>query len=78
MKKSMIAVLVLIGLVVYGGYDYFHKSSSETGQIAESGEANLETGILKGQLAPDFVLTDLQGNTVHLSDFKGKKVLVNF
>lgn len=78
MKKSMIAVLVLIGLVVYGGYDYFHKSSSETGQIAESGEANLETGILKGQLAPDFALTDLQGNTVRLSDFKGKKVLVNF
>lgn len=78
MKKSMIAVLVLIGLVVYGGYDYFHKSSSETGQIAESGEANLETGILKGRLAPDFALTDLQGNTVHLSDFKGKKVLVNF
>ena len=77
-KKSMIAVLVLIGLVVYGGYDYFHKSSSETGQIAESGEANLETGILRGQFAPEFSLTDLPGNPVRLSDFKGKKVLVNF
>ena len=36
--KIMIAVLVLIGLVVYGGYDYFHKSSSETGQIAKWGK----------------------------------------
>ena len=42
------------------------------------GEANLETGILKGQLAPDFALTDLQGNTVGLTNLKGKKVLVNF
>ncbi len=28
--------------------------------------------------APDFELKDLQGNTVHLSDFKGKVVVLNF
>jgi peroxiredoxin len=78
MKKSMIAILFLIGLVVYGGYDYYSKSSSETGQAAETGGVNLEKGIQKGQLAPDFSLTDLKGNPVHLSDFKGKKVMVNF
>lgn len=78
MKKSIIAILVLIGLVVYGGYDYFSKSSTVPGQAAESGEENLKIGTQKGQLAPDFALTDLKGNPVKLSDLKGKKVMVNF
>src|SRR5438132_13681088 len=33
---------------------------------------------LKGQLAPDFALQALDGKTVHLSDFRGKAVLLNF
>src|SRR5438128_11570871 len=33
---------------------------------------------LKGQLAPDFALQSLDGKTVHLSDFRGKAVLLNF
>jgi peroxiredoxin len=78
MKKTIFAVIVLIGLVIYGGYDYFSRSSSDTGQVAESGQVNLKIGIEKGQLAPDFTLTDLQGNPVRLSDFIGKKVFVNF
>jgi cytochrome c biogenesis protein CcmG/thiol:disulfide interchange protein DsbE len=32
----------------------------------------------KGQAAPDFVLKDIQGNTVRLSDYRGKAVVVNF
>jgi len=78
MKNNAIAFLVLIGLVVYGAYDDFRGSSSDTGPAAEAAETGLETGIRKGQLAPDFALEDLQGNTVRLSDFRGKKVLVNF
>lgn len=78
MKKNLIAILVLIGLVVYGSYDYFKKSPSKTIQITESENKQLSTGILKGQLAPDFTLTDLNGDTVKLSDFKGKIVFVNF
>ncbi|RXZ78841.1 TlpA family protein disulfide reductase [Paenibacillaceae bacterium] len=78
MKKSMIGILVLIGLVIYGGYDYLSKSSSETGQAAGANLANLEVGIERGQLAPDFTLSDLSGMPVQLSDFAGKKVLLNF
>src|SRR5690349_80201 len=33
---------------------------------------------MKGQLAPDFTLHSLDGKTVHLSDFRGKAVLLNF
>ncbi|HXW91904.1 MAG TPA: TlpA disulfide reductase family protein [Terriglobales bacterium] len=33
---------------------------------------------LKGALAPDFALSSLEGNTVHLSDYRGRAVLLNF
>jgi len=32
----------------------------------------------KGKPAPDFALKDLSGNVVHLSDFRGKAVVLNF
>lgn len=32
----------------------------------------------KGKPAPDFALESLDGGTVHLSDFRGKAILVNF
>jgi len=36
------------------------------------------TGTAKGQTAPDFTLTDMQGKHVSLSDLKGKVVILNF
>ncbi|MBT2691032.1 TlpA family protein disulfide reductase [Bacillus sp. ISL-47] len=38
----------------------------------------LPVGLEKGNLAPDFDLTDMEGNQVKLSDFRGKAVLLNF
>jgi thiol-disulfide isomerase/thioredoxin len=38
----------------------------------------LNPGEVKGKVAPDFVLQDLQGKQVKLSDFRGKAVLLNF
>lgn len=78
MKKNMIAILFLIGLIGYGIYDYMKESSSESAQTTVLGTEDVEVGIQKGQLAPDFELVDLQGNPVKLSDFKGKRVLLNF
>lgn len=34
--------------------------------------------LTKGEIAPDFELQDLNGNTVKLSDYRGKKVLLDF
>ena len=36
------------------------------------------SGVLFAQQAPDFTLLDVNGNTVKLSDFKGKAVFIDF
>ena len=34
--------------------------------------------LAQGDQAPDFVLKDLHGNEVHLKDFRGKGIVLNF
>jgi peroxiredoxin len=38
----------------------------------------LPVGLAEGNVAPDFSLVDLNGNSIKLSELRGKKVLVNF
>lgn len=48
---------------------------------AEEEETTVDSdveGLDKGQMAPDFELTTLEGETVKLSDFRGKRVMLNF
>ncbi len=40
--------------------------------------AGCSGGVDKGNPAPDFTLTDLQGNNVALSQYKGKNIYLNF
>ena len=44
--------------------------------IAWVGRENYQP-VITGTSAPDFEVTDMSGNPVHLSDFKGRVVLVN-
>ncbi|OBZ18492.1 cytochrome C biogenesis protein [Bacillus sp. FJAT-27264] len=78
MKKNVIAIIFIIGLVLYGGYEYFNKSSQQPLQSVSSEVENRDIGIEIGQVAPDFSLQDLSGNPVQLSDFRGKRVMLNF
>jgi len=43
-----------------------------------SGATASAVGDMKGRLAPEFALESLEGKTVHLSDYRGKAVLLNF
>ncbi|WP_054957275.1 peroxiredoxin family protein [Paenibacillus dakarensis] len=85
MKKNMWAILILIGLVAYGVYDYITASAKETkkeqasvASVTEPPNENIPIGVKKGQRAPDFTLNDLNGNPIQLSDYRGKMVLLNF
>lgn len=71
--------LVLISLVIFLGGLWIAYSSSLLNSLVSEGEnVTLEPAPVVGHPAPDFALPTLAGETVRLSDFKGKPVLVNF
>src|SRR5699024_1179865 len=70
--KKWIIVIVIAGLLGYAVYDF----ASTKGGTAEKEEP--DTGIEKGDMAPDFELETMDGETVKLSDFRGEKVMLNF
>jgi peroxiredoxin len=64
-------VVVVAGLLMLAKFQRKFPSQHFVGGAAASVAA-------KGHNAPDFVLTDLQGHTVKLSDLRGKAVVLNF
>ncbi|MED1722180.1 peroxiredoxin [Brevibacillus parabrevis] len=80
MKFNQIAAfVVLIGLLAWGIVDASilspkGKNAATSGPGATS---TAQIGTEKGNAAPDFELQQLDGKKVKLSDFRGKKVIVN-
>lgn len=58
--------LIVVLLVVIGGGAYIYSNLPST------------TTVVAGDVAPDFKLQDTKGNTVTLSELRGKVVMVNF
>ena len=50
----------------------------EQPEADEDNSPSDEVGLDKGQIAPDFELETLDGETVKLSDYRGKRVMLNF
>ncbi|OXM84925.1 hypothetical protein CF651_18665 [Paenibacillus rigui] len=70
---AFVVVHVLISTVAVNTWE---KAGWGGGQAMD--QAGQQTGIGLGQVAPDFELLTLQGQPVKLSDFRGKKVVLNF
>ena len=70
--KLIITLLVLV--IVIGGAVLLYRN---LGQNIDLGEA-IPTETAPQDLAPDFTVTDADGNAVKLSDFRGKGVVLNF
>ncbi|HBU82570.1 MAG TPA: TlpA family protein disulfide reductase [Paenibacillus sp.] len=84
MKKNIVVVVILIGLVAWGIYDTMKKKDERQASLANSEQAiegmdmsSLTVGINQGNIAPDFELNTPDGEKLKLSDFRGQKVIVN-
>lgn len=79
---GIIAVLTCLLLInVFKSDDKPMKEYDATGDTSVKGGAIMPTeasGIEVGEMAPDFALETLDGKKVHLSDFRGKKIILNF
>ena len=70
--KMIVTVLVLV--IVIGGGVLLYRN---LGQSIDLGDA-VPTETVSENPAPDFTVTDADGNEVRLSDFRGKGVVLNF
>lgn len=64
--KKVIAFIIFAGLI---GYTIYTAAFSEKTAVV---------GLEKGNLSPDFELVTLDNEKVKLSDYRGKKVMLNF
>jgi len=82
MKKSTynLIVILLVAIIVVGGgilaFRHFAAPAQEETQPTEVAQTTEATE--PANLAPDFTAEDVDGNTVKLSDFRGKPVVLNF
>ena len=76
MKKGIL-IAIIVGMLGWAVYEFASSSGNET-VSSDAVETIDEVGIDKGYIAPDFDLTTLDGERVRLSDYRGKRVMLNF
>ena len=72
-KRGAVAVFIIIALGLL-----LIQACTPSSQAMQGGQQEAAVGINVGELAPDFTLTDLEGNSVTLSEYRGKVVFINF
>ena len=87
-KKTLVILSVLLILLIGGASVLYNKlgdkvesqqlaaQTSQTSSDSSSGNSSEQSA--EKIVAPDFTVYDIDGNPVHLSDFKGKPVVLNF
>lgn len=75
---SFVLVIALIGIAVTTIIQKNTEPKEQKKTVVEGKKTEDIPGIAIGQKAPDFTLRTLEGEEVSLSDFKGKKVMINF
>lgn len=76
MKRPMSIVIwaVALAAVLIAAYTFYTGNKGQYAQAKPRQDASSSEKVM----APDFALKDLDGNTVKLSDYKGKLVILNF
>ena len=74
----LIVVIILVAVMIYAGVQNARRSGYTAYATNSSSGQRLPAGDVKGKSAPDFSLSTLDGQSVKLSDYRGKAVLLNF
>lgn len=90
-KKKTLLIFILLFVLVLGGAgvlyqqlgqklnpDLLATQASQETQSTEDNAASTQESESEKILAPGFTVCDLDGNEVHLSDFIGKPIVLNF
>lgn len=81
--KKWIVLIGLTALIIWGAYDISKKDTvpwqkQQTEHIAEGEQQEIpEVGLNQGELAPDFTLLTTENEELTLSDYQGKRVIMN-
>lgn len=82
MWKNVTIIVVLVGLLGWGIYSHQTKKQETEKSLKQTQQSNnastAKIGLEKGNIAPDFTLQTVDGKTSKLSDYRGKKVILNF
>ena len=80
MKKMILGVIItaMVGWTIYDGLLSDKESAQETEVSESETDSTRATGLAVGDLAPDFELVTMDGETVRLSDYRGQRIFVNF
>ncbi|WP_331457078.1 MULTISPECIES: TlpA disulfide reductase family protein [Bacillus] len=73
MKKWFIVIFISIAI----GWTIIHNFLLDKKEDINS-ESNIPIGTEIGNIAPNFLLETTNGQEVHLTDYRGKKVILNF
>lgn len=75
-KLTVIIWILAVFMLLTAAYSFYNKNKSK--ELLPPQTQNTSTVGENTIMAPDFSLKDLDGNTVKLSDYKGKIVILNF
>src|SRR5690625_3521976 len=76
--RKWIFLIVIIGMLSWAVIDFVHSKEDRQTDNESGTEDDIEIGLDVGNRAPDFQLETLTGETIRLSDFRGKRVMLNF
>ncbi|MDI9541116.1 MAG: TlpA disulfide reductase family protein [Bacillota bacterium] len=78
-KKKLFTILLIFALLIGGATVVYKKLSNyaSANQLLEN-QQNQNSDSPQKEKAPDFTVYDASGNEVHLSDFIGKPIVLNF
>ena len=82
-NKKVLMIIVLVFLIILGGaYTLYEKlgDSVETEQfvVQDTETTTAQDSSSEENIAPDFVVYDIDGNEVRLHDYIGKPIVLNF